>query len=257
MSIFSKNNKKKIALALACASVLSGKSSLAAQNKGEQCLAGKAIAGTFLALFSLEAIHSIIGVATNSELGEYSIGRVIKLLVYKEKATRVKIAGIMNDFLPIIEIIKSDEYKNAVKKQHVEEVENGLGLMPFYAEIFKQVAKNKNIDLAELLSRVIIDEPKREKQEEESDEDYKTRILLSSSGLPEFQRILGVLSDEEQSKKAKEQNNKIKYASNGIVIDSKYGKISFTVNNDGSLTLANEEDGEVKLGFTLTPLRKK
>ena len=35
MSIFSKNNKKKIALALACASVLSGKSSLAAQNTGK------------------------------------------------------------------------------------------------------------------------------------------------------------------------------------------------------------------------------
>jgi len=32
MSIFSKNNKKKLALALACASVLGGKSSLAAQN---------------------------------------------------------------------------------------------------------------------------------------------------------------------------------------------------------------------------------
>ena len=66
-----------------------------------------------------------------------------------------------------------------------------------------------------------------------------------------------MLSDEEQSEKAKEQNCKIKYASNGIVIDSEYGKISFTINNDGSLTLANEEDGEVKLGFTLTPLRKK
>ena len=32
MSIFSKNNKKKIALALACASIFGGKSSLAAQN---------------------------------------------------------------------------------------------------------------------------------------------------------------------------------------------------------------------------------
>ena len=32
MSIFGKNNKKKIALAVACASILSGKISLAAQN---------------------------------------------------------------------------------------------------------------------------------------------------------------------------------------------------------------------------------
>ena len=35
MSIFSKNNKKKIALALACASIFGGKSSLAAQNTGK------------------------------------------------------------------------------------------------------------------------------------------------------------------------------------------------------------------------------
>ena len=34
MSIFSKNNKKKVALALACASIFGGKSSLAAQNTG-------------------------------------------------------------------------------------------------------------------------------------------------------------------------------------------------------------------------------
>ena len=34
MSIFNKNNKKKIALAVACASILSGKTSLAAQNTG-------------------------------------------------------------------------------------------------------------------------------------------------------------------------------------------------------------------------------
>ena len=35
MSIFNKNNKKKIALALACASIFGGKSSLAAQNTGK------------------------------------------------------------------------------------------------------------------------------------------------------------------------------------------------------------------------------
>ena len=35
MSIFSKNNKKRLALALACASVLNSKTSLAVQNTGK------------------------------------------------------------------------------------------------------------------------------------------------------------------------------------------------------------------------------
>ena len=35
MSMFGKNNKKKLALALACASILGGRNSLAVQNTGK------------------------------------------------------------------------------------------------------------------------------------------------------------------------------------------------------------------------------
>ena len=100
MSIFSKNNKKKkLALTLACTSVLGGKTQAMNINKPQSRQAIAAVRGetvknqpkkidgnkivkiggfTVAGLAALETIHSLIGRFTDSKLGSYSIGRAIR-----------------------------------------------------------------------------------------------------------------------------------------------------------------------------------
>ena len=100
MSIFSKNNKKKkLALTLACTSVLGGKTQAMNINKPQSRQAISAVRGetvknqpkkidgnkivkiggfTVAGLAALETIHSLIGRFTDSKLGSYSIGRAIR-----------------------------------------------------------------------------------------------------------------------------------------------------------------------------------
>ena len=94
-----KLSRNKIALFLACASVLGGKAQAMNKSMSRSRQTLREVRGTadnsqskkidwnkivkiggftVAGLAALEAIHSIIGVATNSKFGSYSIGRAIK-----------------------------------------------------------------------------------------------------------------------------------------------------------------------------------
>ena len=83
---------------------------------------------------------------------------------------------------------------------------------------------------------------------------YKAGILLSN--LPNFKEAFDLLSDE---KSLKEKGLKVEYnaGGNGVVVIEESTKMSFTINNNGSLTLCNECDGKVEAKFTLKPLKNK
>lgn len=84
MKKFSKN---KIALFLACISVLGNKAQTI-DSKPENRKLIKAVLGILGGIDALEVVHSIIGVATNSKIGSYSIGRGIKNLMVNKEALK-------------------------------------------------------------------------------------------------------------------------------------------------------------------------
>ena len=238
-----KLGRDKVALLLACAWVLGGTASAAQNIKSEQGRAGKVIAGTFLTLFGLEAIHSIIGVATSSKLGEYSIGRIIKI-----KLLRGKISSILNDFLPIVKMRTKVKLINGdLEYDSLGTNEKDLDEFLLHTEINESQKKAledddsilKKLDKSELLI-----EAKR----------YKAGILLSN--LPNFKEAFDLLSDE---KSLKEKGLKVEYnaGGNGVAVIEGSQKLFFTINDDGSLTLCNECDGKVEAKFTLKPLKNK
>ena len=259
-----KLGRDKVALLLACAWVLGGTASAAQNIKSEQGRAGKVIAGTFLTLFGLEAIHSIIGVATSSKLGEYSIGRIIKI-----KLLRGKISSILNDFLPIVKMIKLlrgkissilNDFLPIVKmKQKVKWTNGNLE--------YDSLRKNEK-DLDKFLLHTEINESQKKAPEDDdsivkeldksklliASKSYKAEILLLN--LPEFKKAFDLLSDE---KSLKEGGLKVEYnaGGNGVAIIEGSRKLFFTINDDGSLTLCNECDGKVEDKFTLKPLKNK
>ena len=65
-----------------------------------------------------------------------------------------------------------------------------------------------------------------------------------------------MLSDE---KSLKENKIKVEYnaGGNSVVVVEDLTKMSFTINNDGSLTLCVESNGKIEAKFTLTPLKNK
>ena len=238
-----KLGRDKVALLLACAWVLGGTASAAQNIKSEQGRAGKVIAGTFLTLFGLEAIHSIIGVATSSKLGEYSIGRIIKI-----KLLRGKISSILNDFLPIVKMKQKVKWTNGnLEYDSLRKNEKDLDKFLLHTEINESQKKApegddsivKKLDKSELLI---------------ASKRYKAEILLLN--LPEFKKAFDLLSDE---KSLKEGGLKVEYnaGGNGVAIIEGSRKLFFTINDDGSLTLCNECDGKVEDKFTLKPLKNK
>ena len=66
-------------------------------------------------LGTLEVVHSIIGAATNSKLGKYSIGRAIKNSMVDKAALRGKMLNIVNSFQSIFGMGKDLYQKNSKK----------------------------------------------------------------------------------------------------------------------------------------------
>ncbi len=250
MKKFSKN---KIALFLACASVLGGKTQAmniskvqipqvigtvgGARTKPKKINWGKIvkIGGFSVAgLVTLEAIHSIIGATTNSKLGRYSIGSVIKERIEKknqadeEKQTRDKIKKFVDDFC-----------KSIFEK--IGKVEN-------CDDIIDQLLKDEDKDLTKILNKIsfIYLTPKFQTKALSSEE-IKNKELVNNIGalkeLLNFSFMIDSFADTETSV----LKVKIEYTTgNTIKIIAGNDEINFHINDDND-----------KLFMTVTQNNKK
>ena len=182
----------------------------------------------------MEAIHSIIGATTNSKLGRYSIGSVIKERIEKknqadeEKQTRDKIKKFVDDFC-----------KSILEK--IGKVEN-------CDDIIDQLLKYEDKDLTKILNKIsfIYLTPKFQTKALSSEE-IKNKELVNNIGalkeLLNFSFMIDSFADTETSV----LKVKIEYTTgNTIKIIAGNDEINFHINDDND-----------KLFMTVTQNNKK
>ncbi|MBR0184121.1 MAG: hypothetical protein IJQ10_03095 [Clostridia bacterium] len=217
---------------------------------------------------TLEVVHSIIGAATNSKLGKYSIGRAIKNSMVDKAALRGKMLNIVNSFQSIFGIgneffskyseLGKDLYQKKFKEAFIKGEKNidGFSLEEEATQEAKQKAAKFLLNdgkIKDALSRVKVDVYPESIKTEESKEQYKIELLKSISDLKE---MLDELGNKEETKELTEV--KIEYTANSIVITGEGSKETFTMNSDGSLTYENcNNDTKKNQKFTLMPPESK
>lgn len=208
-------------------------------------------------LGTLEVVHSIIGAATNSKLGKYSIGRAIKNSMVDKAALRGKMLNIVNSFQSIFGMGK-DLYQKKFEEALIKGEKNidGFSLKEEATQEAKQKAAKFLLNdgkIKDALSRVKVGVYPESIKTEESKEQYKIELLNSISDLKE---MLDELGNKEETKELTEV--KIEYTANSIVITGEGSKETFTMNSDGSLTI-EEFDNDTKKNqkFTLMPPESK
>ena len=273
MSIFNKNNKKKIALAVACASILSGKISLAAQNidkvggavasskKMSKLTKGLIIGGSVLG--AAELINEGVGIFTNADAwykGKFSVANGIKHILAttpeERKILTQKILEVVDSFPNVDKIDLSEKYKAYQgKDSNLDEVLSRVEI-----EFSKRNNKLRCIEYAQDIMNLRDILTGDEKKINEFLEHEKARIGYTANGF---------------TLKSRTDQLEVKYTTNSIMLfnfheeDDEKGKSfgTFIMNNDGSLTceLKIEEYSNGKFTdvqdehekFTLKPKQKR
>lgn len=215
------------------------------QVKKSMPVGAKAIFSMFGILCTLELTHSIIGAATDFKIGEYSIGRGIKLL-FRENL-RKNILYVVKIFLPIVDLMQSEKYKN-LGEDSSEKINE-----------LKKMAEESELDMGELLSCIAIDESTKENEKYKdydlNDDNSKVDILYHALHSSISEEFWNILSNEKEIKKAEEKGYKFEYTVNSMVVNIKDYKFTFTMNEDGSLTLSifALKTGKIDFKITLMP----
>ena len=241
-----KLGKDKIALLLACASVLGGKTQAmniskvqnpqtigtvgGARNQPKKINLGKIakIGGfTVAGLAALEAIHSLIGGFTDSKLGSYSIGRAIKNYVNKNEQPDPTKPGDGN-----VENIKdndniNDDFNSRFKKACDLNAKHDV----FMEEISNILEKELRTNIENVQNSVDFDLAISKKLDKEHSDELQTaleKIKEKNSGLTENQKeiLKDLLQVIKSDKINKEDAETIGVSGSGATV-----KISVTLNS--------------------------
>ena len=277
-----KLGRDKVALLLACASVVGGSKASAmnseykassprttaavrgatSQVRKGMPLAAKVIAGTLGTLGILELGRNIVGLTTSLKLGKYSAGRVIQNSLVDKKALLSKLGGFLGDFDSILTTLSSEEYKESInldeflshikvdmsKNQKVEnEAEHKIKLLTSVIGICNlTLGPDAETKLKEKMERAKKDKLKAEKMKAEVNKNNdKNAIKEAEKKIKEAEEVIKGVSSFE-----------VEYGWNSIIIKMSNDKFNITMNSDGSVTFdAQAEDAKDSFKVTLMPLK--